>query len=128
MYAICTIVGCVRHLRASLTMGRRVHKAPIVLSGNQVVGTRAKQHSITWCNWHKKENQAQAKSPDNSMAKTSVPALETKAQGKSGDMALANIRASIILAAATKALGWGQYNSMLIHSTSGTPNRRKKIL
>ena len=32
-----------------------------------------------------------------------------------------------ILSVATKALGCGRYNSMLICSTFGTPNRRRKI-
>ena len=38
--AICTAAGSVRHPIATLTMGRRVHKAHSTLRGHQLVGTR----------------------------------------------------------------------------------------
>ena len=40
---------------------------------------------------------------------------------------MANVSATIILSVATKGLGWGQYNSMLIRSNIGSPIKPRKI-
>ena len=61
------------------------------------------------------------------MANISVPARgKNQAQEKSLDRAIANVSATMRLSMASKALPWGQENSMLIRSTIGTPNRRRK--